>query len=110
VRLQGLLRVLALSLRLAVYGPGDYVCRKGDIGREMYFVSRGRLVVLADDRKIFATLSDGDYFGEVTSTTATRCCFVVVVKHMSELDGGIIDLVDRRRSSLSRSERPPFSN
>jgi len=45
----------------------------------MYFVSRGRLVVLADDRKIFATLSDGDYFGEVTSTTATRCCFVVVV-------------------------------
>ena len=42
-------------------------------------MSRGRLVVLADDRKIFATLSDGDYFGEVTSTTATRCCFVVVV-------------------------------
>ena len=27
----------------------------------------------------------------------------------SEL-GGIIDLVDRRRSSLSRSERPPFSS
>jgi len=39
------LRILSLSLRLAVYGPGDYVCRKGDIGREMYFVGHGQLVV-----------------------------------------------------------------
>jgi len=57
---------LALSLRLSVYGPGEYVCHKGDIGRHMYFIGRGRLVVVDDNsHKIFATLSDGDYFGEV---------------------------------------------
>jgi len=57
---------LALSLRLAVFGPGDYVCHQGDIGREMYIIGRGRLVVVADNgHKILATLSEGDYFGEV---------------------------------------------
>ena len=68
VHVQGLLTKLALRLRLAVYSPGDYVCREGDIGREMYIIGRGRLVVDADNgRRTFATLSDGDYFGEVAS-------------------------------------------
>ena len=30
----GLLKELVLSLRLAVYSPGDFVCRKGDIGKQ----------------------------------------------------------------------------
>ena len=68
------MRILSLSLRLAVYGPGDYVCRKGDIGREMYFVGHGQLVVVADnEHKIFATLSDGDYFGEVSAAFVVKC-------------------------------------
>ena len=60
------MKILSLSLRLAVYGPGEYVCHQGDIGREMYFVGHGQLVVVADNsHKMLATLSDGDYFGEV---------------------------------------------
>ena len=49
-----------------VYSPGDYVCRKGDVGKEMYIIKRGKLDVVADDGKtVFVTLADGAVFGEV---------------------------------------------
>uniref|UniRef100_A0A915DP61 Cyclic nucleotide-binding domain-containing protein n=1 Tax=Ditylenchus dipsaci TaxID=166011 RepID=A0A915DP61_9BILA len=63
----GLLAELVLKLQLQVFSPMDYVCRKGDIGREMYIVKRGMLQVVADDGgKVFATLSEGAVFGELS--------------------------------------------
>ncbi|KAF5278102.1 hypothetical protein FQR65_LT03618 [Abscondita terminalis] len=63
----GLLEALVLKLRLQVFSPGDYICRKGDVGREMYIVKRGSLQVVADDEKtVFVTLGPGSVFGEVS--------------------------------------------
>ena len=45
----GLLWELVLRLRTQVYSPGEYVCRNGDVGREMYMVSSGKLEVLAEE-------------------------------------------------------------
>uniref|UniRef100_A0A915AHH6 Cyclic nucleotide-binding domain-containing protein n=1 Tax=Parascaris univalens TaxID=6257 RepID=A0A915AHH6_PARUN len=63
----GLLYELILMLQLQVYSPGDYVCKKGDIGKEMYIVKRGTLEVVSDDgQKVFVTLKEGTVFGELS--------------------------------------------
>ena len=63
----GLLQQLVTKLKLEVFSPNDFVCKKGDIGKEMYFIKSGRLVVVSDDgEKVFATLSEGKYFGELS--------------------------------------------
>lgn len=62
-----LLEQLVLKLRPQVYSPGEYVCKKGDVGHEMYIIKEGKLAVVADDGVTqFAVLGDGNFFGEIS--------------------------------------------
>ncbi|XP_075053727.1 cyclic nucleotide-gated channel alpha-4 [Mixophyes fleayi] len=64
---KGLLEELVLKLKPQVYSPGEFVCKKGDIGREMYIIKDGKLAVVADDGVTqFAVLGEGNYFGEIS--------------------------------------------
>ncbi|WAR26117.1 CNGA3-like protein [Mya arenaria] len=40
---EGLLRELVLKLRPQVYSPGDYICRTGEVGKEMFIVNHGKV-------------------------------------------------------------------
>ncbi|XP_028902518.1 cyclic nucleotide-gated cation channel alpha-4 [Ornithorhynchus anatinus] len=64
---QSLLEELVLKLQPQIYSPGEYVCKKGDIGREMYIIREGQLAVVADDGVTqYAVLGAGLYFGEIS--------------------------------------------
>ena len=68
----GLLKELVTKLRPMIFLPGDYICRKDDIGREMYIVQSGYVMVMTPNvasnngnRIIMATLGEGSVFGEI---------------------------------------------
>ncbi|KAK2870276.1 hypothetical protein Q8A67_024668 [Cirrhinus molitorella] len=59
---------MLLRLKSIVYLPGDFVCKKGDIGREMYIIKAGAVQVIGgpDNTIVFVTLKAGCVFGEIS--------------------------------------------
>jgi CRP-like cAMP-binding protein len=67
---------LVMSLKSIVCLPNFFIVRKGEIGTDMFFVSRGELNVVTDDGHVVFTFRDGGFFGEIallfdTKRTAT---------------------------------------
>jgi len=61
-----LVQDLCVEMRAAVYTPGDAIVRAGEVGRHVYFISKGAVeVVDPDGTTVLGRLSDGDFFGEL---------------------------------------------
>lgn len=61
-----LIKEIVLCLKPCIYTPGDIICAFGEIGIQMYFINKGTVeVVSPDGKQIYATLKEGDFFGEI---------------------------------------------
>ncbi|KAA0185514.1 Cyclic nucleotide-gated cation channel alpha-3 [Fasciolopsis buskii] len=59
------LQDLVLKMRPLIFTPGDFVCRKGEIAREMFIIADGVLEVIGPDDEVISMMSSGDFFGEI---------------------------------------------
>ncbi|KAK2858606.1 hypothetical protein Q5P01_003226 [Channa striata] len=67
---QQMLVDMLLRLKSIIYLPGDFVVKKGDIGKEMYIIKSGAVQVVggADNSVVQVTLKAGCVFGEIRRT------------------------------------------
>ena len=65
-------QLIVSILKPRVFLPDDIITNQGEVGTEMFFIERGKVVVLSSDKRIsFCTLGNGDYFGESCLLGAT---------------------------------------
>jgi CRP-like cAMP-binding protein len=88
---------VVMSLQPRVTLPGSHIVNKGEIGREMYFISNGSVEIISEDvpPKVFVTLGPGTFFGEIsivfdqrrnaTVRAATFCDLYVLTKESFEI-------------------------
>ena len=57
---------LALCLKPVAKAPNEFVVRRGELGKEMYFVVRGAIEVLGPDGSVLKAMGPGDFFGELS--------------------------------------------
>ncbi|MBN1685627.1 MAG: ion transporter [Spirochaetales bacterium] len=63
---EDLIKDIIVNMEPVVFTPGDYIVRAGEVGFDMYFISRGRVDVMsADETARYATLTAGQFFGEI---------------------------------------------
>ncbi len=63
---QEFIKETILHLTSVVFTPGDYIVTAGEVGYDMFFISKGTVdVVSADGTTTYATLSEGQFFGEI---------------------------------------------
>jgi len=98
------LREVSLHLRPLVCVPDENVFTEGEIGNEMYFIIRGKLQVLLNNKLVY-TLTDGDFFGEIALFTdqkrRTATVKSISYSDLYRLDRELFDEVLRRYPKIA---------
>jgi Ion transport protein/Cyclic nucleotide-binding domain len=65
--------LLLMALHAQTYAPGGHIVREGEIGREIYFISRGKVEILSEGgTRDHGSLEGGDYFGDLSLMLGER--------------------------------------
>ncbi|KAF9957809.1 hypothetical protein BGZ72_001331 [Mortierella alpina] len=60
------IHMLSLNVEPRTYNIGQSIIRRGEIGREMFFIVSGVVEILSDDNlRVLARFHDGQFFGEI---------------------------------------------
>ncbi|KAF9907917.1 hypothetical protein EC991_010430 [Linnemannia zychae] len=60
------IHMLSLKVEPRTYNLGQSIIRRGEIGREMFFVTSGMVEILSDDNlRVLARFREGQFFGEI---------------------------------------------
>lgn len=94
------LRELVLHLEPMVFLPGQSLMRRGEMGDHLYFINKGTVdVFAADDAAVVATLSDGDFVGEMALLSSQRRANTVIARDYCNLyalgRGGFNEVLDK---------------
>ncbi len=69
---QEFIRDIIMNLKPVIYTPGDNIVTYGELGYEMFFIGHGEVEVMnADGSMIYATLNNGQFFGEIAILLST---------------------------------------
>jgi voltage-gated potassium channel len=98
------LKEVSLHMRPIVCVPEEYIFKEDDIGHEMYFIIRGKLEIIMNE-KVLSVLTDGDFFGEIALFTdhkkRTATVKSVYYSDLYRLDRELFDEVLKRYPKIA---------
>eukprot|EP00276_Gloeochaete_wittrockiana_P008500 CAMPEP_0184663492 /NCGR_PEP_ID=MMETSP0308-20130426/48306_1 /TAXON_ID=38269 /ORGANISM="Gloeochaete witrockiana, Strain SAG 46.84" /LENGTH=610 /DNA_ID=CAMNT_0027106249 /DNA_START=315 /DNA_END=2148 /DNA_ORIENTATION=+ len=111
---QGFINELVLQLQPRVYSAKEYIVRVNEVGREMFFISKGTVEILGEDgTTIYSSLGEGSYFGEIallysdkrTASVRARTYCDVFILSREDLERVLVDYpeMDARIREVART-------
>ena len=97
---------LLSALKPQTYAPDVYIARRGELGKEIFFLSRGKAEITSDSgKKKHGYLESGDYFGDLSLILGEKR--TASVKALSYCE---IFILNRSDFNRIKSEYPEFKD
>ncbi|XP_035824667.1 hornerin [Aplysia californica] len=56
---------LVLKMKAYIFTPGDLICRRGEVAREMFIIADGVVEIISETGVMLKRMGAGDFFGEI---------------------------------------------